>query len=370
MQDRAVALITTHEIPKAQLSYNWEFDRNAYNNLAISRPFLTPYEYQRKKDQLDGLTVENLKSDIRERFCALEYQTSYTFQNGQLVNSFHDEPFSQIIKNGIAYRAAHGSTDTIREQAELTGFEHIEQMLRDGKQTVVSMSPKGGSYPKNYFDIHRKNSSNQVDTKRFTSTLSYEGFFRALQNLDPSIPQPIRLTDDFFLSHPVQTHLSLEEILETIELDKKARSKKEVELIVQKCLPLIFDYVAGPTEKKRSAILNFADALGGYGPKNMLSHPSLKMNIDWDLSKNMDDIMNFFGAFVVRQVETGCGISQSGNRGELTFEAWSVSDFGWGHDHMGTLKIHCETCGATYSRNYGRLESNCRVCRGTKGIVC
>ena len=39
-------------------------------------------------------------------------------------------------------------------------------------------------------------------------------------------------------------------------------------------------------------------------------------------------------------------------------------------DKYGTREIHCEECGATYTRDYNKLEERCRKCRGTKGIVC
>lgn len=394
------AFTAIREIPKAKFAFNWEFDQKDHRQLEASRAILNPREYQRRQDQLEARITENLKSEIRERFCALEYQTAYSLQNGRLVNIHHDEPFSEIIKRGADYRRQNGSTDQIRELAELTGFERIEQIFAQGNEpnTVVSISPKGkkGSvYHHNFFDVFQKQEGSQVTMTRFTSTASYQDFQKGIQKLNPATPQPIIASDAYFLAHPIETTATLDEILETIELDNNAMAKEFVESIIEKCMPLILAYVHNPAEITYRAAVNFADILAGKTKfsSSVIHAPSTPVILDpienqipdqigddkktlrWNqvssASCQLPAAIDYLASLPVRQVATGCGISASASKDSpVSSEIWSVSDYGFGEDQYGTRKIQCEECGATYQRDSGKLEKNCRKCGGTKGIAC
>lgn len=358
MLERAVILQPAYS--KKGSAYNWEFDRSAKANLEWSRPSLASQEYQRRKDQLDSLIAENLRSEIRERFFSLQYQTIYTFENGKIASPYHDGSFDEIIKNGINWRREHGSPDTIREEAELVGFRRVEQILSQG-QSALSISPRGGSYLHNYFDFYDPITPSQIEMTRFIATPSYEGFWQAAHRIDPSIPTPLRLTDDFFLSHPAQTNLTLSEILKIIEPDANAMPKEKIEAIVANCSEFIEAYVTNPSEKNYKAVINFADVIGGKGPKNIILHPHLKANIDAAIA--------FYAALPEREVATPCPAIFGSNK-EGKHDKWSVGEFGLFRDGAGTLEINCQTCGASYIRTSAILEPRCRWCSGTAGIAC
>lgn len=403
------AFTTAYEIPKAKLAYNWEFDQHDRHSLEASRPFLPPEKYRRQKNQLEARITENLKSEVRERLCTIEYQTTYTLENSRFINSHHDEPFVQIIKRGITYRGQNGSTDQIREQAELIGFERIEQIMNQITEptTVVSISPRGKSgsvYQHNFFDIFQRQEDGQIQMTRFTSTASLEDFQKASQKLNPLTPQPTIVSDAYFLAHPIETTASVEEILETIELDNNAMEKEYVESIIEKCLPVILAYVANPSENGYKATVNLADILAGKKQVSgsvILNSPTPAIHgsptpVILDLIENLQipdhvgddkkasgwnnqpstryqtlETITYLSSLPVRPVATGCGISGSASKDSSnSSDIWSVSDFGFGEDQFGTRKIHCEECGTTYQRDSGKLEKNCRKCGGTKGIAC
>ncbi len=137
--------------------------------------------------------------------------------------------------------------------------------------------------------------------------------------------------------------------------------KEKVEAIVEKCIPMILAYVESPSQEKYRAIINFADVIGGKGPKNILIHPHLKAGLD--------AAINFYAALPEREVATPCP-AIFGTRKEGAHSAFSVGAFGLLRDGAGTLEVHCETCFATYIRTSAILETKCRWCSGTAGIAC
>lgn len=353
----------TYETSSAKLAYNIQFDQAARQQLDASAPFLDPKERQRRQNQLHSRTLENLKSEIRERFCTLEYQTSYSFQDGHLVNTHHDEPFLKIIQRGVDYRQKHGSGDTTREEAELIGFERIEQLLQEDSEakTVVSFSPRGSkdsAYQQNFFDIFQKQKDGTILLTRFTSTASYEDFQKAARKLNPSVPQPIAITDAYFLAHPVATTASVDEIIQLIELDQSALAKEYVESIIEKCLPIILTYVKNPSEENYEAAVNLADILAGKK-----TVPASRLMNSRPYQSTIEDI-SFLSSLPVRQVATGCGISGSKTSGTgqsgMT-SLWSVADFGTSDsvdkDHSD---FPCPQCG--YMIIYGSGAKQCPSC--------
>lgn len=389
------AFITSaSETPKAHIAYNWEFDNQDRRQLESSRHLLATEEFQRRKDQLNARITENLKSEIRERFCTVEYQTAYTLQDGRLVSVHHDEPFSEIIKRGIEYRSQNGSTDTIRERAELIGFERIEQILNHDSEpkTIISISPKGNPnsvYRHNFFDVFQKQEDGKIQMTRFTSTASYEDFQKAAQKLNPVTPQPVTPTDAYFLAHPIETNLSLEEILQTIELDKNALAKEYVESIIEACMPVILAYVANPSEKGYKAAVNLADILAGkkHLSDSVILDPSTTLRVSdlienpildrveddnrvfkWDqipsTSYQTPVTINYLASLPVRPVATGCGISGSNtNRTEAIrtlLNPWSVADFGLNTSEEDKSDFPCPKCG--YTITYGAGIKQCPGC--------
>lgn len=374
------AFTTIHGDSCAKLAFDWQFDQRDLRRLEVARSFLSSEEYQRQKDQFESRTTENLKSEIRERFCTVEYQTNYIFENGKLINPHHDEPFTQIIQRGITYRRQNGSIDQVREQAELIGFERIEKIFSDADapKTVVSISPRGNSrsvYKHNFFDVFQGQTGSQIKMTRFTSTASLEDFQLAAQKLNAATPRPFAASDAYFLAHPIETTVTLDEILKTIELDNNAMEKELAESIIEICMPLILAYVHNPGEITYKAAVNLADILAG---KKQLSDPVILKLIENPLpytSYHIPATLYHLASLPVRQVATGCGISGlKNNEGSFSsrnvLNPWSVADFAVGEDEYGTLEIHCEECGTTYQRTSGKLEKNCRKCGGTKGITC
>lgn len=357
------------EIPKAQLAFNVELHISARRNFEIAEELLSPAEFKRQEEQLNLRFEEDLKSEIRERFCTQQYQTIYSLRDGKLINSQYDQPFSKIIKKGIESRRQNGSADQTREQAELIGFERVEQILNGAAEpsTVVSISPRGTKesiYQRNFFDVFQKQENDQIIMTRFTSTATLEGFQAAAQKLNPAVPRPIVPTDAYFLSHPLKTTASLEQILEAIELDKTAIEKDYVETIVENCLPVILAYVNNPSEAGYIAAVNLADILAGKKtlPNSQFNDSAIERLSD---SLSFRSTFNYLASLSVRPVQTGCGFSGSGRtETEFTSRAisnvWSVADFGRGGLDEDKGDFDCPRCGETIT--YGAGITECPGC--------
>lgn len=356
------------EIPKAQLAFNVELHISARRNFEIAEELLSPAEFKRQEEQLNLRFEEDLKSEIRERFCTQQYQTIYTLRDGKLINSQYDQPFSQIIKKGIEFRRQNGSADQTREQAELIGFERVEQILNGAAEpsTVVSISPRGTKesiYQRNFFDVFQKQENDQIIMTRFTSTATLEGFQAAAQKLNPAVPRPIVPTDAYFLSHPLKTTVSLEQILEAIELDKTAMEKDYVETIVENCMPVILAYVNNPSEAGYIAAVNLADILAG---KKMLSNSQFNDSAIERFSDSLSfrSTFNYLASLPVRPVQTGCGLSGSSRLENpqpfSVLSAWSVADFGRGSLDNDEGDFPCPRCGETIT--YGAGITECPGC--------
>lgn len=379
------------------VAYEPNFDITAYRNLELERANLTPEKYQRLKIQLDNRTRHNLETNLGERFNVEISQVNYYLENGQLINSDHDEPFAEIIKRGRDYRTRNGNPiDHVRESTELEGFEKVQKLLtinHSPSTSIVVISPKGSKdsdYQHNFFDVYQKNENGKIQMSRYTSQLSYDEFWLKAKELDPNFPfvsgGTNELTDALFLSHPLTTQKSPAEILETfhdLKKDAKTMTYEQYQKLLEDCSPLITSYLSAlasnPTEhqitKIYNATLNFADAKimpqTSLKFAQVIDFPNINLSQASLLPTNVAALIDFYGTLPVRQVMTGCG-KQSG----FSKNPWSVSECGIPKgssnlkDQYGTLEINCEECGATYERYSGVLEKFCRVCSGTKGIVC
>lgn len=354
---------------RAILGYDPQFDINDYRRASGE-----------DIPQLHMLKRHNLETMLGERFNVELSQVSYFVENGQLKSPDHNEPFLEIVKRGQEYRLKLGSRDALREAAEVEGFAKVQQILTDldsqPEKKVIVISPKGptGSiYQHNFFDVYSKNPNGQITMSRYTSKLSYQEFRQAATLLDPFTSLPASPMDTDFLKSPLETYRSVDEILEILHPSEKTMPLREYQKLIEACMPLILAYINALAQgspvyeigKIYNALLNYAD--------NLVLSPKTRLAFDPLASKppSINHLVADFGWQPVRPVAAGCG-GQSGfsNSPNIFGSPFSVSEFSFGQDQYGTLEIHCEECGATYSRDKGKLEKSCRNCGGKKGIVC
>jgi len=390
-------------MPERALAYDPNFDTVNHYQLQISETEISLEEFTRLQDQLNSRIRRNLETNLGERFNVELSQVSYQLdQNGNLKNPDHDEPFLEIVKRGQRYRQSIGSKETEREKAEVIGFQHVQELLQttdDRRQTtVIVISPRGSessAYQHNFFDIYEKSLPLDEDSPclitmtRFTSQLSYEEFWKVAKYVDPSLPQPLRPTDAYFLSHPLTTDMPHEEILGKFNPKKDTMPLGEYQKLIEACTPLIITYINALENNPNSseirqiynAILNFADHISLSG-----SDPANEGDPRFTCTVNVQSTINQFGSLPVRQVTTGCGI-QSGFSPVTSyqlpvtgFSPFSVSEFGLTIDGCSECggsanHFHCPQdkggCGGRIPSGQGITKCpNCSLTKEQAGSRC
>ncbi len=341
-------------IPEAMLAYNVRFDIKAYCNLLDQKSTHTHEEFIAKFNSLNALTRTNIETSIAERFNAEIHRASYKLKDGQLIHESYEQPFLEIIRRGQEFREKSGSQEIDRERAELAGFKKVQETLASEKLSndakVIVISPVGGIYGHNFYDLYQRTEDGKINMSRYSSKNSYQKFLAAARQIDPFCELPDNPSDADFLARPLITYLPPEQIQTLMDPDEKTMSQEELEKIKIAWAPAIGGYIVdllkNPntiTQENYLDILRFAQAA-----KN-------------GQTISAKDIRQIF----LPRITTACGISGS---------PYSVADFITNpnliQDRYGSLQIHCQECNTSYPRNFGKLEENCRYCGGTKGIVC
>lgn len=291
--------------------------------------------------------IENLRTHIGERLNVIESTQNFRVINKRIYSQNGKEPFLDVIKRGRDYRRnCESPVDFKREDAEVTGFEKIEEFLTDSKEgtIVVSFSPpgqEGSIYKQNFYDIFTKTREG-VKLSRYSSVLSSSEYAKFM--LEMGFEGNGEIADDAFLiSNPIKIDdprfKTPEDLHRYLHKKHEYITKEEFEERIRLCLPLILDYANNPTPQKYNAILNLAD----MPEKTFLSLESL-------------------AAIPVRQVMTGCGVSKAGG-------VFSVSEFGVGNDKYGERTFKCPECGLTNVRPENKLISKCQHC-GSSKVAC
>lgn len=334
--------------------------------------------YPEKLQNLIKETRTNLDSSLAERANAEIYRTIYTLNDGRLYNG--DTPFIEVIKHGQKVRENSGSDQMEREKAEISSFSKVQTEFSKGdlgeNAKIVVISPRKGIYQHNFYDIYTKNSEGEVQMRRFSSKSTYREFEYAARNIDPFAVLPETPTDADFISSPLITYKTDDEIHTLMQQDETTTSMEELEKYSEAITPLKLDYLNymaysekpdwDTVKEKYNAILNGFDIASGRKKYDQTAYK---------LMREINDPATFCAASrylsnqEVEQVAAGCGISAGYSNKDYSAPQ-SVADFASNQDQYGTLEIHCEECGKTYNRSRGKLEEKCRYCGGTEGILC
>lgn len=354
------------------LGFDQDFDRRTYQALTSQRDFLAPKEFTRRKDQLDLRTGHNLESALGERFNLQISQVVYRIEDSRIISDEHDEPFLDVIKRGQKYREENGSRDLEREQAEVEGFEKVQEILTDPEHQdakVIIISPKGQAdsmYQHNFFDVYEKR-GDRIIMSRYASSASYEEFREAAEHLDPFNSIDQNPEDADFIKNPLVTYKNLGEILEFLKLDESAMIQSEYQKLIETVAALRLSYLNAlyhqkyeEAEKIFRATLNLAD--------------DIILNRDYDyLLRNQiltmvpAALVATYGLRQPRPVLAGCGL-QTSFAGQNTREflstlfPYSVSSFAsFGQNvNEDTSDFPCPRCGHIIT--YGAGIKECPRC--------
>lgn len=376
------------ERTKSAATYNLDFDKVAYK--ALGEFALGNREvYHAARLELNAYTTFQLQTLLGERYHTGLSKYSYRIEDGQIYPEGATEPFLNMLERGRDYRKLHGSKDTLREDAEVVGFQKIQEVLC-GDETptgtmMVSISPrgvKGSIYQHNFYDVFtkkEKDGKSYIEARRYSSALDTKESLEKARQIDELFGEGENVSDAYFLANPLRvsptdTQFKTPDDLHAfLHTEHQAMNEEDFSEIIRICTPLIMYYINALTEdpdndslQKLSfnALLNKADEVAD---RLEAQEETIFMS-----TRNVShrDIRTL-GYMTVRAVDTGCGLSggfaMGGNElfgGPLG--PFSVLAFGAREDKYGSLEFDCPACKKKNVRPFGELLKNCQHCNSTK----
>lgn len=363
---------------KEARTYTPEFDQEAYARLWA----LPVTERIIEREKLDKLTGKNLETMLAERFNVLVSKYNYDMIDGQLWGEGMNEPAIDSFRRGVVWRRKHGNpADWPREDAEIVGFEKIEQMLREEKD-VLLISPPGESYKHNFYDIF-KWKNGRIEARRYSSGLEIEDYQKLLgiehSTAEEFLENPIDISSAFDSPDKVHKYLHRDHETTSLEVYENYILPGTREAMYE----VLQAYYDGDVERQQfwlNAYVNAADEINDW----------VKELIDQEFS--VPDVPIEFSVLdyarlanqEVREVSTGCGLSGGfklgGDKGPAS--PWSVSEFGKKGETCGTCNqsteddhYHCPGCGSSYESERSKpASSRTKVCArevtGDSGGIC
>lgn len=303
----------------------------------------------RRKEQFLSYIPTQLETLLGERFNVILSQFDYDIKDGQMYGKDMDEPFMESIKRGRDYRKENGNTvDKGREEAEVVGFEKIQQLLTDPETPIdtmmLSISPKGGedsSYQHNFYDVFtlRKTRSGRrcIEVRRYASGLNIEDYkimILPFANIEVDDNDPATS----FLANPIaiQNTLTPDDLHQYFHREHETMEERTLNVIKRHCRELGKEYANAVwndrTNQRRhkilfNAYLNKADEIKqniereGIEKWEKIDIISTKKMLDEDVAK--------YAMRQVREVTTGCGLSDGYeiSKGDL-LSPFSVEEYG------------------------------------------
>lgn len=368
---------------KTHLTYTLEYDIDAYQKLRVFKD-TDSERYIREKEALDGLTKFNMMTLLGERLNAsISERIDVVDEQGIMRDRFQNKALIDWYEAGRIARFEDGSSvhDQLREAAEVEGQRTIQERLRTIGKMMVSVSPPGGIYKHNFYDVFKRVSQTEIEVVRYMSGLTIPETMARLRALGIQTPSD-DVTDVELLANPFEieegqtpckTPDDIHAFLHThIE---NSLSREEMSIVKNECQPLINRYLmvvenapyATDTLKQAyKAVVNKADEVV----------EKLKAEV-YDLISQPDkssDIaplatMLALGSQPVRAVDTGCGFSAGFAFGGSS-APFGVLDFAPGfyradeRDQYESLYFICPSsgCRKENKRPRGILIPNCQHC--------
>lgn len=366
------------------VQYDVAFDTDEFGKLLQLKKENTVLFEEKRKGQ-ESFTKFNLETAIGERFNAGLSQRRDEIIDGEICDTNMKKPMLAMIKNGVEYRKNNGSSpsDQLREQAEVIGFEKIQDVLTSPFTPVgtmmVSISPPGGKesiYKHNFYDVFtvkEDENGRYVEPRRYSSGLKVEEYTEKAAMLQESYFEDAQANklpvDAYFLSHPIridsnETFVDADAVHADFHQDHEYMEHEQYQEILRLCQPFIHAYLQqlakDPYDLRArnlrfNALLNKADEVADQ----------LKAGVivtDVFVTATYDEIERL-GEQEVREVGTGCGSSKGASVDE--YSPFSVSEFGFvGTDKYGDRAFSCPKCNKRNVRPENELVANCQHCGG------
>lgn len=294
-----------------------------------------------------------LETHLKERFHVLLSTVEYGIVDGHLVRQGTSEPFVNSITRGrdIIRRFATNPEDFDREDAEVEGFKDvIDPFLSDPNtmlgSKVLNISPKGGKYEHNFYDIFtlkRRNGQRYVELSRYSSALAPEDYAKRLPGLNPDNPP----TAAEFLANPItikDIFITTEQIHQSLHKDHDYMTAEDFEEIWEGVQTAVSRYLFNRDANSFDAVLNFADKVW----KNQKSRKRGNAYIDFTRYVPTQAELRQLGNEPVRQVAGDCPGKSGADDSQYSVSEFADMDYKF--DQPGPCKkcgedVSCGPCG-------------------------
>lgn len=325
-------------------------------------------------EQFSSYLAMQMETHLGERFNVSLSRYEYEIQKGTLYGKDMDEPFIESLKRGRDFRLENGSLiDRKREEAEVVGFEKIQNLLADPDTPLgtmmLSISPQGGEesvYQHNFYDIFAlkdRDGKRFIEVRRYASSLSIEEFSEktrafspiSIDKNDPAasfLEQPIAIANTLT---PDDLHLYLQKENDFMDEEEFMRIKKSCKSIIEAYTASIVEQPTNDVLHKTlfNAILNKADNVASSKLDDFVPNYSLQEEV------------GLYAFAPVREVMTGCGssggyeVSQDKMNSPFTVSSYAI-------DKYGERTFNCPSCKKENVRPYNTLLPRCLHCKSDK----
>jgi DNA-directed RNA polymerase subunit RPC12/RpoP len=375
-------------------------------------PVLARWGYERletnEQKQLFRINeIQNVTTALRERNHTSESRLTLSIGKDKKIHNevFPDSSYEQVLERGRRYRAENGSNETMREEAEITGFLKIQDSLASDKTSIGTkyfvISPPGlvedTPYVHNFVDsyelVENERGERAVQYTRFASPLSYDNYKDIANKLDPEyFDEQDGPIDAWYLANPIQVSADSgyknadEAFAAFFAKDVKAMEEEQFQELYKIYLPYILYYLDQLTKgdldpasiaKAYNTLLNSTEdeEMQEESREKTIFVASDSSNLDISVNQQVRSIVEKYGNRDVKEVKAGCGRSggisfgggASDGASSSIFTANSVSQFGT--DKYGERSFKCPDCNETNIRPEGELLMSCQHC-GSKKVSC
>lgn len=357
-------------------TYDISFDQIRAKDLFLDQNFS-------EKEKLSSYIVSQMETHLGERYNVSLSKYEYQIRDGQMWGRDMNEPFIESLKRGRDYRRKNGNpVDFLREEAEVVGFEKIENELLDIKTPVgtmmLSISPRGSeesTYQHNFYDVFtvKKNHEGKrfIEARRYTSALGTNDYKEKL-----SIFTERKFEDNAadFLANPIKITgvLTPDDVHKYLHQEHKSMDESSFAVIKEVCRRRIEEYSRSIIEQPDNehlhkmifnTILNKADEI-----VDRIEKDGGKMFLSYELNTDLRTDINRYAFREVKTVTTGCGISGGYETAKQeTGSPFTVSDYG--KDKYGERTFNCPSCKKENVRPYNALLPRCQHCNSTE-VAC
>jgi len=333
------------------------------------------FRWEYDKTISDQILYDDIVSYLGEyRFKLSKYCYSLKFGDGKLRDPNRNDSMEELSQRAIKLKNREGKS-SIRERAELKGFQNLDAQLRLAKtgDTIIWISPPGsktdgyGNYGFVFFGKVEKLTLGEKNIKMTAMRVESSDIKRFQKSRYMLTQEPVEygFAEEFLESPKVIEEDLKEGFVEAIlkKIFNFNPNEEEQEMftrIIDKMLPLTSEFIGfakNPGIKKQEVTKAF-HSLENYF---LELKGSYKKIVDSKTQPRFSQVIERYG-YEPPKAAGSCGSTAN------IFNSLSPLN-SFLPDKYGSLSFKCPSCGKTNIREENQLLSQCQHC-GSKDISC